>query len=262
MRAVGGLLIALGFLGGATAGAEPAFAGAWNLPKGQGQAIVKYEDMHADQGFDPNGDRVDLSVERRDQTASVYAEYGLTDRLTLQFKGEWQRGRDAFVDFEGRGPVEIGARWQVWRDERSVVAVYGGYADGGEGRNAGYAPPGAGNADWEARLMAGRSMNRALGGLIQGGFVEAQVARRWRQGLPDEVRLDLTMGTRLNQDWTFITQAFGGLTDGDGARWLSLDTSVVRDFGDWSLQAGWRQSVAGREIPAAGGPVVGIWRRF
>ena len=31
------------------------------------------------------------------------AEYGLTERLTLQMKGEWQQGRDAYVDFDGRG---------------------------------------------------------------------------------------------------------------------------------------------------------------
>ena len=46
MKAVGGLLIGLGVMT-----ATSATAGAWNLPKGQGQAIVKYEDMRADQGF-------------------------------------------------------------------------------------------------------------------------------------------------------------------------------------------------------------------
>ena len=48
----------------------------------------------------------------------------------------------------------------------------------------------------------------------------------------------------------------------EGARWLSMETSVVRRLGDWSLQAGWRQTAAGRETPISGGPVVAVWRRF
>ncbi|MGH7026744.1 hypothetical protein [Brevundimonas sp.] len=255
MKAVGGLLIGLGLAGTASS----AVAGAWNLPRGQGQAIVKYEDMRADERFAPGG-RVDLPAERVDRAASLLVEYGLTHRLTLQFKGEWQSGRDDFVDYEGRGPVEIGARWQAYRDDDNVVAVYAGYAQGGEGRNAGYAPPGAGDSDWELRLMAGRGWTQPR------VFVEGQVARRWRQDLSDEVRIDLTAGAHLGENWMLLGQAFGGAADGStdatGARWLSVEASVVREFGDWSVQAGWRQTVAGRDTPAAHGPVIGLWRRF
>ena len=83
-----------------------------------------------------------------------------------------------------------------------------------------------------------------------------------REDLPDEVRLDVTAGTRFGDDWMVLIQAFGGRADDDGPRWLSTEASVVRDFGDWSVQAGWRQTIAGRETPAAAGPVIGLWRRF
>ena len=258
MRAVGGLLIILGLAGAGS----PAVAGAWNLPKGQGQAIIKYEDMQADRAFAPGG-AVRLPLEREDRSASLLVEYGLTERLTLQVKGEWQQGRDAFVDYEGRGPVEVGARWQAYRDADNVVALYAGYAQGGAGRNAGYAPPGAGDSDWEARLMVARSLD--AGGLKwapQRSFVEAQVARRWRQGLPDEVRVDLTAGAHLGDDWMLMAQGFGGVTDGDGARWLSVELSAVRHVGVWSFQGGWRRAVAGLETPVAQGPVISVWRRF
>lgn len=59
-----------------------------------------------------------------------------------------------------------------------------------------------------------------------------------------------------------LSQAFGGMTDDDGARWLSVETSVVRRFGDWSVQAGWREAVAGRETPESRGWVLAVWRRF
>lgn len=234
---------------------EAARAGAWTLPKGQGEAIVKYENIRAEDYFSSDGKRIDLPGGRRDIAVSVLVEYGLTDRLTLQAKGEWQDGRDDYVDYRGRGPIELGVRWQAYRDDHNVAAVYVGYAEGGAGRNAGYAPPGAGDSDWEIRLLAGRSFEHA--------FLDIQAARRWRDGLPDEMRADATAGLHLDRDWMAMGQVFAGAADGDGgARWLSLETSVVRRVGDWRLQAGWRHAMAGRETPAGGGPVFGIWRRF
>mgnify|MGYP003650118560 FL=1 len=240
----------------AACAAGVARAGPWTQPAGEGLAIVKYEDMAADQGFDPDGSLADLPAERRERSVGVFAEYGLTERLTVQFKGDWQQGEDAFVDYDGRGPLEIGLTWQVWRDEVSAISLYGGYADGGEGRNAGYAGPGIGDRDWEARLSLGRSVANGR------GFVDLQAARRMRDGLPDETRADATAGIHLNAHWMVLGQMFGGAADNAGPRWLNVETSVVRHFGRWSVQAGWRQTLAGRETPAARGAVLALWRRF
>lgn len=258
MNRAGGLLIGLA----AAALVTPAAAGAWTRPKGRTQVIVKLEEMRADRGFDPDGVLADLPAERRDTTAGLFAEYGLTDRLTLQFKGDWQSGEDAFVDFEGRGPIELGVTWQAWRNDQTAVSLYAGYARGGEGRNAGYASPGQGEQDWEVRASVGRSFEAGWGPIPPRAFFEVQAARRMRENLPDEVRLDVTAGTRLGDNWMVLAQAFGGQADDGGPRWLSLEASVVRDLGDWSVQAGWRQAVSGRETPRSGGPVIAVWRRF
>ena len=258
MTRAGGLLIGLTMAALAT----PAAAGAWNQSKGRTQVILKFEQMTADRGFDPDGVLTDLPAERRDASLGALIEYGLTDRLTVQFKGDWQSGEDAFVDYEGRGPLELGVSWQVWRDDSTAFSLYAGYATGGEGRNAGYAPPGQGDEDWEVRASLGRSFQAGWGPIPPRTFVEMQAARRIRQGLPDEVRMDLTYGAHLSDDWMVLAQAFGGQTDGGEARWLSVETTVVRHFGAWSVQAGWRQTVAGRETPESGGPVIGLWRRF
>lgn len=260
MRTAGGLALA----GAVLLTAGPAAADAWTQPRGGGQVIFKIEDMRADRGFGADGDLADLPADRRDTTGSVFAEYGLTEALTLRLKGEWQSGEDDFVDYDGRGPLEIGVNWQVWRGERSAIALYGGVADGGEGRNAGYAAPGVGDRDWEVRASFGRS----FAGFEEGSwrpsstFVELQVAHRFREGLSDEARIDATVGAHLGEDWMVLGQAFGGRTDDGDAEWLSLEASVVRNFGEWSVQAGWREAVAGREVPASGGPVIALWRRF
>jgi hypothetical protein len=260
LRSAGGLLLCIAAL----AGAAPAAAGAWTQPRGKGEAILKAEHMRALQGFDPSGNLASLPAERRDSAVSLFAEYGVTDSLTVRFKGEWQSGEDAFVDYEGRGPVEIGVNWQVWRDDHTAVALYGGVADGGEGRNAGYAPPGVGEQDWEVRAAFGRSFGGAdtTGWIPTGTFVDLQAARRMRTGLPDETRVDATLGAHFGEDWMVLAQAFGGQADEGGPRWLSLEASVVRSFGDWRVQAGWREAVAGRETPQSGGPVIALWRSF
>ncbi len=246
--------------------ATVADAGAWTQPKGMAQVIAKAELMRATEGFNPDGALVRLPARREDRAVGVFAEYGLTDRLTLQIKGDWQSGEDAFVDYAGRGPLELGLTWQVWRDDRSAISVYAGYAQAGEGRNAGYAAPGVGEEDWELRVSAGRGFGAPAAVAGRWGpsrtFVEVQIARRMRDGLPDEVRADLTVGGHFGDDWMVLAQAFGGVTDDDGAQWLAAETSVVRHWGRWSLQAGWRRTVAGRETPLAEGPVVALWRRF
>ena len=247
--------------------ATSASANAWTRPKGKGQVIVKAEAMQAREGYDPTGAVLSLPVEREDHALGVFAEYGLTDTLTLQFKGDWQSGEDAFVEYDGRGPVELGLTWQAYRDDRNALSLYAGYSISGEGRNAGYAAPGVGEQDWEVRVSAGRSLGGPGRGLADGwgperSFVELQAARRMRDGLPDETRADFTVGGHFGDNWMVLGQAFGGMTDGGGARWLSVETSVVRNLGQWSLQAGWRRTVAGRETPLAEGAVIALWRRF
>ena len=220
-------------------------AGAWSLPQGDAQVIAKVEVLRAEQGFDLDGTLRDLPAPREDDIASLFAEYGLTDTVTLQLKTEWQRGLDAFADYEGAGPTEIGLRWQAWRDDHNALALYVGYATAGAGRNAGYAAPGEGEGDWEVRALAGHSDDFD-----------------WLSGARAFIE-DLTLGVEAGDDWLFLSQIYGGLTlDGGEAAWLNSEVSVVRRFGDWSLQAGWREPVAGREAPAQRGVVLGVWRRF
>lgn len=239
---------------------SPAAAGAWPVPPGEALAILKYERSEADSAFEPDGLQTPMPA-RTDETVSLYVERGVTRRLTLQGKLGWTRGEDPFVAYSGRGPVELGLRYAVLQGRRSVVSLYLGGVLAGEGRNAGYAAPGAGDADLEARVLAGRSLTLAG----RPAFAELQAARLDRSGLPDESRLDLTLGLEPSRRWLVLAQVYAGQADAGPAgapRWVKLEISAVRRLGDWRLQTGWRQAVAGRSTPVEAGPVVAFWRSF
>ena len=254
MKAVAVLAIAAAFSCPVTA-----LAGAWPVDKGRTLIIAKLERSTADQGFDPDGVMVDIG-HRRDETLSVFVEHGLSPRLTLQAKAGVTRGRDSWVKYSGRGPIEAGLRWTVRQDDRSALAVYVGAGEAGAGRNAGYAAPGQGSLDLEARVLYGRS------GVWRGRevYVDLQAARLQRQGLADETRIDTTLGLRPAKGWLLLTQTYGGQTDRDTikARWLKGEVSVVRSLGEWRVQAGWRDTLSGRETARDRGVVLAFWRRL
>ncbi|MBC7667449.1 MAG: hypothetical protein H7236_03100, partial [Gemmatimonadaceae bacterium] len=190
------------------------------MSDGHGLAILKYEDQQADEGFDPAGQLLAID-HRRDESLSLYTEYGLTKRLTLQAKAGVTRGHDRFVAYDGRGPIELGLRYAVVRTDRSVVSLYLGAAKDGVGRNAGYAAPGKGDTALEVRLLAGTSRDWR-GRHV---FGDLQVARLKRSGLADETRLDATLGLRPAKSWLLLAQTYAGKADSRpiGSRWIKSE---------------------------------------
>lgn len=229
------------------------------MAPGRTQMIAKYERTEARQGYDPDAVLVAIDP-RRDQSLSVFVEHGLSPRLTLQAKAGVTRGHDRWVDYSGRGPIELGLRWAAYRDDRSSLAVYLGAGEAGAGRNAGYAAPGQGSLDLEARVLYGRSATwkgREV-------FVDLEVARLKRQGLADETRFDATLGVRPAKHWLILAQTYAGQADRSPVRaqWVKTELSVVRAFGDWSAQLGWRDTPMGRETARDRGVVLAMWRRL
>ncbi|MBP7704476.1 MAG: hypothetical protein KA105_04230 [Caulobacter sp.] len=232
-------------------------AGAWPAADGEVLAILKYERSQSDESFDLDGERYG-AVPRTDEAVSLHLEYGASERMTYQAKAAWTRGEDdGGGRYEGRGPVELGVRYAWYEGDATVVSSYVGVVWNGDGRNVGYADPGAGSTDWEGRILVGRSFEVR----DRPAFIEAQAARLARAGLPDETRLDLTAGYEPSPKWLFLAQSYAGWTDAE-PQWWKLEVSAVHRLGDWRLQAGWRGSVAGKAGPVEGGPVLGLWRGF
>jgi hypothetical protein len=236
-----------------------AHAWAWPMEAGETQAILKYELEDADEGFDENGLIVPIP-EQHDENLSLFIEHGLTERVTLQGKLGWTRGDDLFNDYEGRGPIDLGARYLAFKGRRTVVSLYAGATLAGEGRNAAYSTAGEGNVDAELRFLAGRSgtlWKRHM-------FGELQVARLAREGLPDETRIETTVGWHPARNWLLLFQNYAGRAEAQpvAPMWLKSEVSVVRDLGRWRLQGGWRSTSLGVEMPNQKGPVLALWRRF
>ncbi|MDG2523551.1 hypothetical protein P7B02_18640 [Caulobacter segnis] len=195
-----------------------------------------------------------------------WRERGVSDQLTVQTKvsvveGHVLEDQNLHISYWGQRPVEVGARYAVVQRERTAVAVYGGAIIDGVGRNIIYAPPGRGAVDLALRLLAGRSI-KVLG---REAFGEAQVARLFRNGMPDEMRLDATVGVEVARAWQVLVQAYAGRAERDFAKpvWLKGEVSVVRRVGEtWRVQAGWRQTLTGRHVPVDRGPVMALWRDF
>ncbi len=230
------------------------------MEAGKTQTILKYEREKSDEAFDPDGVTVPIAPQE-EESLSLFVEHGLTSRITLQGKLGWTRGSGPFADFNGRGPIDIGARYAFLKGPKTAVSLYAGVTFPGDGRNAAYySEPGAGDMDLEVRFLAGRS------GTLwkRHAFGEVQVARIERDGLPNETRLETTIGWEPRRGWLLMVQTYAGRAEAEpvAPAWVKSEVSVVRDVGDWRLQAGWRDAAAGIESPVASGPVIAVWRTF
>ena len=244
------------------AGAAPrqAWASAWPVPAGDTLAVLKFEGANTGEAFDRKGDRVSIP-HLRDDDVALYAEHGLTSKLTFQFQGGYTWGEDQFIRYSGMGPTQFGLRYTFgqWGGGRTVASLYVGAIAPGEGRNAEYSLPNQGDWAGEVRLLVGHSWSWRGRNL----FVEGEAARLVRSQLADETRVDLTAGAESGP-WMVLVQSYDGQADTRpvSSRWAKVETTLVRRLGPWRLQGGWRQTVAGRNTPAEGGPVLAVWRSF
>jgi len=103
----------------------PAFPGAWTQKHGEGYYKLGLRVIRADQFYDASGDKTPIPT-LTDVGTGLYAEYGLTDRLTvianLQFFR--QLTLDTPDDSKsGLADSDFGVRWQVLGKGRTVVST-------------------------------------------------------------------------------------------------------------------------------------------
>lgn len=242
-----------------------ACAAAWPQAPGHTQLIVSYEPSSADTQYDANGKASISLVQWSQSNFSVFADHGLTDRLSVTTKINFQDYKAVSTRFSGLGSVELGARWTVHKADDFVFAV-GVSAEGlGKGRRSDFdAPAAKSGTDYDVRAYFGKSF-KLVGG---DAFVNIEAARHLRQYDADQWRVDSTLGLKPSPRWMILVQSFAGQTDkaaGSQARWNNVQASVVRSFGphqETSVQLGLRQTMSGRNVPKVNAVVLSMWKTF
>lgn len=246
-----------------------AWAGAWTLPAGEGQAIATVAAASASSRF--TTDRDSEETARFDKAeGNVLVEYGLTDAVTARARLEAEMlsfSDQPENDKAGLGFADVGARVRVLQRGSLVGSLEGTVRLGSASDVPGYEPDGRRYvSEYEARALAGYGFT-AAGYAV---FVNGEVAYRVRDGLgPDEVRVDLTAGARPREDTLVLVQSFStiGLERPEtavlGHEGHKLQLSGVYDLGDAvSVQAGAFSSVAGRDTLEERGGFAAVWYRF
>lgn len=248
------------------AGGFPAqgLAGAWPQEIGHIQVISRAELARATQAYDAQGNRGVELVGWEEKSVSVFIDYGLTERISLSGKINFQDYHTEWDSFSGLGSVEIGARYNFLRTEKTVLSL-GISAEGlGQGRRNAFEDGRPDSTDIELRGYLGR--NFTFRGIPS--FVDIQLARRMRSHDADQWRGDVTLGLKPNEKWMVLAQVFDGRTDIEDnfqAVWVNGELSVVRAFGpenDLNLQLSARQTLYGKNVPEVSGAALSLWKAF
>ncbi|MFO1116268.1 MAG: hypothetical protein U1E28_11320 [Beijerinckiaceae bacterium] len=257
-------------------GAAPvsAHAGAFLQPPEHGQIISQLSFSEAGRAWDAYGRAVPIPAWRKFELTS-YAEYGLTDWLTIIGSPSWFRfhapaprpsnwfGPVGSQDLSRVGAAQTGARVRLFEIGDHVVSVQASarYAGGG-GDSVAY-------ADMSRRMQVDLRIayGRKFEWMGLSGYTDMQVAFRSAGVFGNQIRFDATLAVQPFARTTLMLQSFSVLTPGrlGGSYALSqkLQTSVLLDVTETvALQAGALVALRGVRSAAERGLVTGVWYRF
>jgi len=229
-----------------------------------GQVIAELTFSEANVAYDAFG-RAGAVPAWRKFELSTYAEYGLTESVTLVGDPSWFtfHAKPPGVSRTRIGVAEAGARVKVveWGDNILSAQATARYAAGGRGvaefsdiRD---------RAQVDARLLFGRKME-VLG---LGGYVDVQVGFRSRAVFGNQFRFDATWAVRPLERTTLMLQSFTAIAPGRlGDRFMlsqKVKASVVYDLTDsLSVQFGGLMALRGVNSAFERGIVTAMWWKF
>mgnify|MGYP003343020360 CR=1 FL=1 len=243
-------------------------AGAFMQPVGGWQIIQTLRFTGSATGFGADGRITPLPLYQKYEL-QTYLEYGLTDWLTLIAQPTLSR---IFADGNPWGlalgitSVEAGARAKIAQFNDIVFSAQATAKIPTARDRTNPALFGNTGEEFDFRLLAGKPFE--LAGFT--GFVDAQSGSRLRRdGPPDEIRLDLTIGFRPLPRLTFLAQSFNIIAPSAGQpgfpamRQHKIQGSLVWDLSQSvSLQSGLFTTIASRKARREQGFVSGFWYRF
>ena len=224
--------------------APSAWAGPW--PRGEGETFLSFAAEYSDSG----------------DYGSLYAEYGLTETLTLGLDlgatSSDAKKAIAFVRWpvgDTAGPLRMAVQLGVgyaerWRTPPFKLVVKGG----------GPLPPLPGpRPQMRPVLQTGFSIGRGLEILGQKGWVTLDTRAEMDDAFTSHYAADATLGLTYPKGHMLILQVQTGATDA-GETWAKLAPSYVLELSDTQhLEMGFVAGVAGDTDIAAR---LGLWQRF
>lgn len=244
-----------------------AFAGAWTLPEGSGQAVVTATTSTASSGFD--GSRLTPAPRYNKSELQGLIEYGVTDRLTVIGAPGLQH-----VDIEsptdarrtGLGYTELGGRYRLLQTDSWVLSGQATLQVPGTNDTSNPAAIGYTGVETDIRGLIGYGF--ALRAMP--AFVDLEVAQHFRAGAPpNELRADATFGLRVAPQWLLLAQSFNVISEGAGTApfasydYYKLQLSAVYSLtASLSLQLGAFTTYAGRNALQENGMIAGAWYRY
>lgn len=229
------LMLAFGLL--AALRPAPAAAGAWPRPKGE--TFVSVATRYS------TGARTLIAALQDIQSYnSIYAEYGLTDRVTIGLDAGWGAGPEQSVT-----GVLVFGRIPVWAPGAQKVAAELGF---------GYLD--ATDTGEELRIRPGLSWGRGFESRWGGGWLGMESSVEFRSPSGNTaMKVDFTAGLKPTDRWMTILQVQTGAYP-DAVPLARLAPSVVRKLGPHSnLQVGAQLPLYGDN---AYGVMLGMWFTF
>jgi len=247
-----------------------AYAGAWNLPPGEGQIITTYNYSQADEAY-TDIDFIDSSVEFTKSEVRVFYEHGLTKHVTAVVNAAHQtinfNGLQSSINFSDFDKTEFGLRYEIKRREGLAVSVQASYILGG-GPPESILDVGSRKDSFELRGLWGQSKefeNYAI-------FFDAQAAIRARNtDRIEDWRSDLTLGWRDKKKFMALLQGYHTERASFGQdgfvvpvqKRTKLQASLIYEYKKNRLvQFGYTQTLAGRNVVKEKALSLGTWIRY
>lgn len=247
------------------------FAGAWVPPKDTGVIIISTTNSDGTSRYDVSGDLTG-SIGFKKTESVYYLERGLGKRLAVIGSASLQsqaiRTEFGFDKYFGLGEAALGLRYKVKDFGAFTVSVQPSVFYTGQ------------NEKYSTLVRESKTPSAELRGLIGyglhkgnvSGFIDLQAARRFGfQIIPNEWRIDATLGVRPVEKLELLTQAFWSKSEVlDNAPRLALPTESLK--GQFSIiyhkndamayQIGIGRTLRGTSVIREDTLTAGIWRKF
>lgn len=202
--------------------------------------------------------------------SELYAEYGLTQRMTLGGKAvygtSFATNAESIDAGSGFSEIEISAQRQLYKSNGAAGAVRISVIRPSRFQSGARNALLSNGVDAELSALYGRNIS---GGPIR-VFIVAEAAYRKRfSDSADQIRLHAQTGINFSPRIFFLADAFSELSlrneSNGGADYdiIKLQPSLVLSLRNrWALQAGITEEIAGRNIEPGRTLFIGLWRDF